>query len=59
MAGVIQCFCDEFLPVHRNDEHVDLSSLVEKLKNFTPIPLRCTKPEESTIIKFKSLERFT
>lgn len=47
MAGVIRCFRDEFLPVHQNDEYVDLSSLVEKFKNFTPIPLRCTKPEES------------
>ncbi|CAF3982985.1 unnamed protein product [Rotaria sp. Silwood1] len=47
MAGVIQCFRNEFLPVHQNDEYVDLSSLVQKLKNFIPIPLRCTKPEES------------
>ncbi|CAF3332548.1 unnamed protein product [Rotaria sp. Silwood2] len=47
MAGVIQCFRDEFLPVHQNDEYVDLSSLVQKLKNFTPTPLQCTKPEES------------
>ncbi|CAF5224377.1 unnamed protein product, partial [Rotaria magnacalcarata] len=40
MAGVIQCFRDEFLPVRQNDEYVDLSSLIQKLKNFIPIPLQ-------------------
>ncbi|CAF3533287.1 unnamed protein product [Rotaria socialis] len=47
MAGVIQYFRDEFLPVHQNAEYIDRSSLVQKLKNFTPILLQCTKPEES------------
>ncbi len=55
MAGVVQYFFDEFLPTHQNDEYVDLSSLAQKLKNFTPIPLKCTKLEES--IQYVILER--
>lgn len=55
MAGVIQYFRDEFLCVHKDGEYVDLSSLVNKLNNFTPIPLRCTKPEES--VKYVISER--
>ena len=47
MADVVQYFRDEFLPKHHNDEFIDLSDLAQQLKKFTPIPLRCTKPEES------------
>ena len=38
----------QFVPAHLdNYEFADLSGLVHKLKNFTTIPLRCSKPEEA------------
>jgi hypothetical protein len=54
---VINCFRDEFLPIHQNDEYVDLSDLVDKLKNFTPIPLGYTKLEECIQYVFEQEKR--
>ena len=55
MSGVKHFFLNDFAPAHKNDDFVDLTDLVEYFKNFTPIPLKCTKPEEAIQYVLKSL----
>ncbi|CAF1215377.1 unnamed protein product [Adineta ricciae] len=47
MSAALHFFLNDFVPAHKTDDFVDLSDLAEHLKNFTPIPLKYTKPEEA------------